>query len=79
MKFDQRQRPLNNPLLRQVFERIARNSVLSALDGFNSTVFAYGASIPRQSGHSVIQSGVAPALLCGCLLQTCPILRFFIK
>lgn len=31
---------------RQVFERIARNSVMSALEGFNSTVFAYGAPCP---------------------------------
>lgn len=41
----------------QVFERVARNVVVGAMDGFNGTIFAYG-----QTG-----SGVQPALpACTC-------------
>jgi hypothetical protein len=42
----------------QVFERVARNVVLSSLEGYNATIFAYGQT---GSGKTFTITGAAPA------------------
>ena len=49
----------------EVFDRVARNGCLGALEGFNSTVFAYGQARPDNALSLLLSDCVPPALRLG--------------